>query len=187
MKYLVAGLGNFGEKYKNTRHNIGFTVLDALASASNIFFRDTRYAFRGELKYKARTLILIKPTTYMNLSGLAVNYWLKNEKIPLENLIVVVDDIALPFGSIRLKPKGGDAGHNGLRNITEIIGTQDYPRLRFGIGNDFFSGQQANYVLSPWDFEETKNLQARVEIAVEVIKSFATKGLQNTMNEFNNK
>ena len=123
----------------------------------------------------------------MNLSGLAVNYWLQKEKIPIENLLVVVDDIALPFGTIRLKPKGGDAGHNGLRNITDVMGTQDYARLRFGIGNDFFPGQQADYVLSDWGFEEKKSLEARIEIAVDVIKSFGTIGMQQTMNNYNNK
>jgi peptidyl-tRNA hydrolase, PTH1 family len=187
MKYLVAGLGNFGEKYTNTRHNIGFMILDALADASNICFRDKRYAFKSELNYKSRTLILIKPTTYMNLSGLAVNYWMKKEKIPIENVLVIVDDIALPFGTIRLKPKGGDAGHNGLRNIADVIGSQNYARLRFGIGNDFFPGQQSKYVLSEWDFEEQKTLQERIETATEVIKSFASIGLQHTMNAFNNK
>lgn len=187
MKYLIVGLGNIGLEYQNTRHNIGFEVLDALARASNISFKDKRYGFKGELKWKSRTFILIKPSTYMNRSGRAVNYWLQKEKIPIENLLIVVDDIALPFGSIRIRAKGGDAGHNGLRSINEILGTQNYARLRFGIGSEFMPGGQSNYVLSPWDDDELKKLPERLEVMTDAIKSFGTIGLERTMNFFNNK
>ncbi|HBS87608.1 MAG: aminoacyl-tRNA hydrolase [Bacteroidetes bacterium GWF2_38_335] len=187
MKYLIAGLGNIGPEYQNTRHNIGFKILDALAGASNIVFIDKRYGFIAEMKWKARTYILLKPSTYMNRSGLAVNYWLKKENIPVENLLVVNDDIALPFGVIRLRAKGGDAGHNGLGSINEILGTSDYARMRFGIGNDFPSGAQANYVLSNWSAEEEKALPDRITIATDAIKSFGFIGITSTMNAFNNK
>ncbi len=187
MKYLIVGLGNIGREYEYTRHNIGFMVLDALAKASNIVFEDRRYGFVSELKIKGRSLILLKPSTYMNLSGNAVRYWLQKEKIPVENLLVVVDDIALPFGSLRLKGKGSDAGHNGLKHIQTILSTQNYARLRFGIGNDFFPGGQVDYVLSEFDEEEEKKLPERFEICGEIIKSFCLAGIQNTMNQFNNK
>ena len=147
MKYLIVGLGNIGYEYENTRHNIGFRVLDALAKASNLVFTDGRYGATCELRLKGRVLVLLKPSTYMNLSGNAVRYWLQKENIPVENMLVVVDDLALPFGTLRLKPKGSDAGHNGLKHICEILGTQCYARLRFGIGNDFPRGGQIEFVL----------------------------------------
>ena len=187
MKYLVAGLGNIGPEYAHTRHNIGFDILDALAGASNISFRDSRYGFVGEMKYRARTYVLLKPSTFMNLSGNAVRYWLRKEKVPLENLLVVVDDVALPFGTLRLRARGGDAGHNGLNHIQTILGTTGYARLRFGIGNDYYPGQQVNYVLSSWTGEQEKALPERIEMAGEIIKSFGVIGLERTMNEYNNK
>lgn len=187
MKYLIAGLGNIGDEYAHTRHNIGFDVLDALAKASNIYFDDKRYAFRAEMKYKSRILILVKPTTFMNLSGKAINYWLQKEQIPVENLLVIVDDLALPFGSLRLRPKGSDGGHNGLFDINQVLGRQDYTRLRFGIGNQFNKGQQVDFVLSKWDEEEKKLLAPRIEIACDIIKSFITIGLDRTMTAHNNK
>lgn len=180
MKFLIVGLGNIGAEYTNTRHNIGFKVLDMLAEQSGIFFSNDRLADVAELKYKGKTLILIKPTTYMNLSGKAVNYWLQKEKILPENMLVITDDIALPFGTIRIRPKGSDGGHNGLKNINEILKTQEYPRLRFGIGNNFPKGKQAEYVLGEWTEEEKKILNQRIDVATQVIKSFATAGLQRT-------
>lgn len=186
MKYLIVGLGNIGDKYHQTRHNIGFAILDAFAEASKIRFQDGRLAFKCEFKYKAKTLILIKPTTFMNLSGKSVRYWLKKEKIPDENLLVISDDIAFNFGSIRLKPGGGDAGHNGLKSIIDMIGHQNFARLRFGIGNDFYPGQQSDYVLSNWTDEEMVIVNQKTEIIIEIIKSFAAIGLQRTMTLYNN-
>lgn len=185
MKYLIAGLGNIGPEYKNTRHNIGFQILDALAGASNIVFNDRRYGFVAEYKFKGRTFILLKPTTYMNLSGRAVNYWMQKEKIPLENTLVLVDDIALPFGTVRLKAKGSPGGHNGLRNISDVLGTNDYPRLRFGIGDEFHQGFQVDYVLSDWSREEEKELPEKIDNCIEIIKSFGTIGVERTMNIYN--
>jgi peptidyl-tRNA hydrolase, PTH1 family len=188
VKYLIAGLGNIGDEYQLTRHNIGFEVLDAFAKASNTFFSSNRLAFTSEVKFKGRTLILIKPTTYMNLSGKAVNYYLQQEKIPLENLLVITDDIALPLGKLRLRAKGSDGGHNGLKSIQETIGTTEYPRLRFGVGNEFPKGRQVEFVLGKWTQEEWKHLdQERIPLAMELIQSFATIGLARTMNFFNNK
>ncbi len=187
MKYLVVGLGNIGSDYAHTRHNIGFDILDALAGASNITFKDKRYGFVVEMKYRARTYWLLKPSTYVNLSGNAVRFWLKKLKLPTENLLVVLDDIALPFGTMRLRARGGDAGHNGLAHINTILGTSGYARLRFGIGDDFFSGQQVNYVLGAWTEEQEKLLPERIEMAGEIIKSIGVIGLQRTMNLFNNK
>ena len=187
MKYLVAGLGNIGNEYAHTRHNIGFDILDALAGASNISFKDKRYGFVSEMKYRARTYVLLKPSTYMNLSGNAVRYWLNKEKLPIENLLVVLDDLALPFGTLRLRAKGGDAGHNGLNHIQTIMGTTNYARLRFGVGNDFYPGQQVDYVLSGWTADQEKALPERIELAGDIIKSFGAIGLQRTMNEYNNK
>lgn len=187
VKYLIAGLGNIGNEYAGTRHNIGFEVLDALAGASNAVFEPSRYGSVARMKFKGRTLILLKPSTFMNLSGKAVAYWLRQEKIPLENLMVVVDDIALPFGSIRIRGKGSDGGHNGLKDINAVLGRNDYPRLRFGIGGDFPQGFQVDYVLGRWDPEEKKALPERLEAAGEAIKSFATIGLERTMNIHNKK
>lgn len=187
MKYLVVGLGNIGDEYTNTRHNIGFQVLDALAKASNTAFKDSRRAFKAEIKHKGRTLVLIKPTTYMNLSGRAVNYWLQKEKIPIENMLVITDDLALPFGKIRIRAKGGDAGHNGLKNINETLGSSKYSRLRFGIGNEFSKGQQVDFVLGEWDDDEVKMLPERIELCTSAIKDFSVIGIQRIMNQYNNK
>ena len=187
MKYLIAGLGNIGPEYKNTRHNIGFQVLDALAGASNISFNDRRYGFTAEYRYKSRDFFLLKPATYMNLSGRAVNYWLQKEKIPLENLLVIVDDLALPFGTLRVKAKGSPGGHNGLRNISDMLGTNEYARLRFGIGDNFHQGFQVDYVLSPWSPEERKLLPEKIDSCIEIIQSFGTIGIERTMNIYNTK
>jgi len=187
MKYLVVGLGNIGVEYAHTRHNIGFDILDALAGVSNISFKDKRYGFIAEYKYRARTYWLLKPSTYVNLSGNAVRYWLNKLKLPMENMLVVVDDIALPYGSLRLRAKGGDAGHNGLAHIQTIMGTAAYARLRFGIGDEFHPGQQVDYVLGDWTEEQKKALPERMEMAGEIIKSFGVIGLQRTMNMYNNK
>ncbi len=185
MKYLIAGLGNPGKEYENTRHNIGFKVLDALADASNIVFSDERYGWVTEYKFKGRTFILLKPSTFMNLSGKAVNYWLQKENVAIENLLVVVDDLALPLGSLRLRAKGSDAGHNGLKNITEVIGNHDYARLRIGIGDNFRLGKQVDYVLGEWDKQEKLELPAMINTSIEIIRSFATIGVQQTMTFFN--
>ncbi len=187
MKYLIVGLGNIGDEYDKTRHNIGFEILDALAKASNVVFSDARRAYKTEVKHKGRTLILIKPTTYMNLSGKAVSYWMQQEKIPLENVLILTDDLALPFGKVRIKPKGSDAGHNGLKHINVTLGTNAYARLRFGIGNEFGRGQQINYVLGKWEEEELSVLPERIALCIDAIKSFAAIGVQMTMNQFNNK
>jgi len=187
MKYLIVGLGNIGEEYAHTRHNIGFDILDAYARASNITFEDKRYAFVANCSLKGRAIFLIKPTTYMNLSGKAVNYWLQKENIPIENLLVIVDDIALPLGTIRIRPKGSDGGHNGLAHINQTLGHSNYARLRFGIGNNFPKGTQVNYVLGKWSDEEWKLIQPRLETAGEVINSFVLSGLERTMSAYNNK
>lgn len=187
MKYLIVGLGNPGAEYAETRHNIGFKALDALAGASNVVFSPSRYADVAEIKHKGRTLILIKPMTFMNLSGKAVNYWLQQEKIPLDRLMVITDDIALPFGKIRIRAKGSHGGHNGLRNIEELLGTQQYARLRFGVGNDFHPGQQVQYVLAPWNPDEETALNERLNIVSESLLSFTTAGLARTMSDFNNR
>ena len=185
MKYLIAGLGNPGKEYENTRHNIGFKILDALAEASNIVFSDERHGWVTEYKFKGRTFILLKPTTYMNLSGKAVNYWMQKESISPENLLVVVDDLALPLGSLRLRAKGSDAGHNGLKNITQVLGNENYARLRVGIGDDFKKGQQIDYVLGEWDKQEKLELPAIIDTSIEIIKSFGTIGVAQTMTFFN--
>ncbi|MCO6501280.1 MAG: aminoacyl-tRNA hydrolase [Vicingus serpentipes] len=187
MKYLVVGLGNIGSEYENTRHNIGFKILDALAKASSIFFEANKLGDTTTLKFKGRTIILLKPSTYMNLSGKAVNYYLQKEKINLENLLVITDDIALPFGTLRLKGKGSDGGHNGLKNIIEVLGNANYARLRFGVGSDFVQGKQINHVLGEFAPEEQALLPERIEKAIQVIKAFTTIGLGRTMSEFNNK
>ena len=187
MKYLIVGLGNIGAEYQNTRHNIGFTILDAFAKASNVFFTENRYGSTCEVKIKGRTLILLKPSTFMNLSGNAVRYWMQKENIDIENVLVVVDDIALPFGTLRLKPKGSDAGHNGLKNIQEILGHSNYARLRFGLGSNFSKGQQIAYVLGKWTKEQTEALTERAERAGEIIQSFCLAGLELTMTQYNGK
>ena len=185
MKYLIVGLGNIGEEYKDTRHNIGFTVLDAMALASNSSFMDKRYGALCKISHKGRDLFLLKPSTYMNLSGNAVNYWLKKENIPIENLLIIVDDLALPLGSIRLRSKGSDGGHNGLAHINTILGTNEYARIRIGIGNSFSKGSQINYVLGKMNRDEKKFMEERISIVVDMIKSFAFSGVELTMTAFN--
>ncbi len=187
MKYLIVGLGNIGSEYDGTRHNIGFSVLDALAKASNVIFEDKRYGFVGEMKVKGQQLVLLKPSTYMNLSGNAVRYWMNKENIPVERTLIIVDDLALPLGTLRMKPSGSDAGHNGLKHIAATLGTQAYPRLRFGIGNDFPKGGQVDFVLGHFSAEEQDALKERIEMAGEMIKSFCLAGINITMNQFNKK
>lgn len=186
MKFLIVGLGNIGDEYAHTRHNMGFETLDAFAKASNVVFEDKRYGFVAACRLKGHELVLLKPSTYMNLSGNAVRYWMQQTKIPLENLLIVVDDLALPFGSLRLKPSGSSAGHNGLRHIETTLGTQNYARLRFGIGNNFSRGGQIDYVLGELTEEERQLLPERTEQAAEIIKCFCLSGVQFTMNKFNN-
>ncbi|MFD0998433.1 aminoacyl-tRNA hydrolase [Ohtaekwangia kribbensis] len=186
MKYLVAGLGNIGAEYELTRHNIGFLILDQLADQQKVNFTTDRLAEKAEFKFKGRSIHLIKPTTYMNLSGKAIAYWLQDLKIPKENLLVLVDDLALPFGSLRLRTKGSSAGHNGLKNIEQLLGGQDYSRLRFGIGNDFGKGQQVDFVLSNFDKAEFEKLPEVINKANEMVLSFCTIGPERTMNVFNN-
>ena len=188
MKQLIVGLGNIGEKYADTRHNIGFMILDALAKASNVIFDiNKKYGALAELRLKNQHLFLLKPYTYMNLSGNAVRYWIQKEKIELDKLLIVVDDLALPFGSLRMKTKGSNAGHNGLKHIQEVLGTKHYCRLRFGIGNNFLQGRQIDYVLNSFTEEERAQLPERIEKAVEIVQSFALAGADITMNLYNNK
>lgn len=187
MKYLIVGLGNIGDEYRDTRHNIGFRILDAFAEASNISFKTERYGDIAEMRLKNKLLVLLKPSTYMNLSGNAVRYWQQKENIPLENILVVVDDLALPFGAIRIKPSGSDAGHNGLKNIAQMLGTQNYARLRFGIGNDFPRGCQIDYVLGHFTLDQRQRLPERVDVAVDAIKDYVLQGLQKAMCDYNNK
>jgi len=187
MKYLIVGLGNPGEQYTGTRHNIGFNVLDAFAEASDTFFEHKRYADVAYVKYKGRILVLIKPMTYMNLSGKAVDYWMKKEKVDVDKTLIIVDDLALPFGTIRLKDKGGDGGHNGLKSIIEILGHQNFIRLRFGIGNNFGKGYQVDYVLEKWNEDEFKLLPERIKKMTGAVKNFASIGIERTMNFFNSK
>lgn len=185
MKYLIAGLGNIGPEYELTRHNIGFLVLDEMARQKNAPFDHVRHAFACPLKHKGKIVHLIKPTTYMNLSGKAVNYWLSGLKIPKENLLVITDDLALPYGKIRIKGKGSSGGHNGLKNIEELTGGQNYARLKFGVGNSFAKGKQTDYVLSPFSKAETDALAPNINRAAEAAFSFCTTGLDKTMNLYN--
>lgn len=185
MKYLVAGLGNIGAEYELTRHNIGFLVLDQLADQHKVEFTLQRHAETTDFRFKGKTIHLIKPTTYMNLSGKAVAYWLQELKIPKENLLVIMDDIALPFGSLRLRPKGSSAGHNGLKNIELLLNGQDYARLRFGVGNAFGKGHQADYVLSNFSKDEFKQLPDLMIKANEMVLSFCTQGVERTMSQYN--
>jgi len=185
MKFLIAGLGNIGAEYEDTRHNIGFRVVNYLAGENP--FVSSRYADRCEIRYKGRTFILIRPTTYMNLSGNAVRYWLQQEKLTTEQLMVVTDDLALPFGTIRIRAKGSDGGHNGLKHIIEVIGHDAFARLRFGIASEFPRGTQVDYVLGKWSEEERRTLNERVEKAAKACLSFGLSGLPRTMNEFNGK
>jgi PTH1 family peptidyl-tRNA hydrolase len=187
MNYLIVGLGNIGEEYADTRHNIGFMVLDAWAKASNAVFTPQRYATRADVKFKGRTFMLVKPSTYMNLSGKAVNYWIQATQVPIENVLVLVDDLALPFGKLRLRPEGSDGGHNGLKHINETLGHQGYARLRIGIGRAFSEGRQIDYVLSAFDEDEQTALPELLDRVVEVVKSFGTIGVERTMTVFNNR
>lgn len=186
-KFLIVGLGNIGSEYVNTRHNIGFKVLDYMANQESSAFQTVKLGDLAELKIKGRSLFLLKPNTYMNLSGKAVKYWMEKENIPKENILVITDDLNLPFGTIRIKSKGSDGGHNGLKNIQLLLNTAEYPRFRFGISDAFKKGQQVNYVLGEWSEEEKEKLKERLEVATEIIKSFALAGLNNTMNTFNGK
>lgn len=187
MNYLVVGLGNIGDEYAQTRHNIGFRILDALAGASNIAFEDKRYGFIAQMRLKGQTVYLLKPSTYMNLSGNAVRYWVKEKKIELERLLIVNDDLALPFGTLRMKPGGSEGGHNGLRSITQCLGTNQYPRLRFGIGNEFSRGHQIDFVLGNFEEDELAKMDERVSVACEAIKAFVLSGIQFAMNHYNGK
>lgn len=187
MKYLIAGLGNIGSEYENTRHNIGFDVVTSLAKEFDVNFETSKLASVCNFKHKSRTFILIKPTTYMNLSGKAIKYWMDTEKITIENLLVVTDDLALDLGVLRMRSKGSPGSHNGLENIVQVLGRNDFSRLRFGIGNDFPKGRQVDYVLGTWKASEMPIIEEKLPIAVEMVKSFGTIGIQRTMNLFNNK
>jgi PTH1 family peptidyl-tRNA hydrolase len=186
MKYLIVGLGNIGPEYADNRHNIGFMVLDELAKQENAKFSMLKLAYYTEVSHKGRMLHLIKPTTYMNLSGKAVSYWMKELKIPIENVLVIVDDLAIPFGAIKLKPKGSPAGHNGLKSIEGLLGSNEYSRIKFGISDHFPKGRQADYVLSGFDQDEIPDLPALIERSIAIIKSFVTVGAELTMTNFNN-
>lgn len=186
-KYLIVGLGNIGEEYKYTRHNIGFLALDSLAQQHEISFSTQRLGDLALLKHKGRSLFLLKPSTYMNLSGKAVRYWAEKENIPLENILIITDDLNLPFGTIRIKKKGSDGGHNGLKNIQEELKTNVYNRLRFGISNEFEKGKQVDYVLGRWSEDEVKKLPERFEKIQQAVLAFALAGIDNAMNTFNNK
>ncbi|MEY2868881.1 MAG: hypothetical protein RIR01_1346 [Bacteroidota bacterium] len=186
-KYLIVGLGNIGAEYVNTRHNIGFKVLDYLAKKEKLDFQTVKLGSLAEYKFKGRSFFLLKPNTYMNLSGKAVQYWMEKENIPLENIFVITDDLNLPFGTIRIKPKGSDGGHNGLKNINLVLNTNQYTRFRFGISDEFKKGKQVDYVLGEWNSAENEALTERLELASEVIKSFGTAGLENTMTTYNGK
>ena len=187
MKYLIVGLGNIGDEYRDTRHNIGFMILDAFAEASNISFSTGRYGDVGRGRVKNQQLVLLKPSTYMNLSGNAVRYWKEQEGIDLDHILVVVDDLALPLGAIRMKARGSDAGHNGLKNIAQMLGSDAYPRLRFGIGNDYPRGCQIDFVLGSFPAEELPMLRERIGVACEAIREFVLAGLGNAMCKYNNK
>lgn len=194
-KFLIAGLGNIGDEYNFTRHNIGFEIADAFVKSlftdesktKMKIFESDKLAFVNHSRFKGKQLVIIKPTTYMNLSGKSVNYWLQAEKIPLENLLVIADDLALPFGALRMKKKGSDGGHNGLADIAQTLNSTEYIRLRFGIGGNFPKGHQVNYVLNRWNEEEQKFLPDRIQVAIEMVKSFVSIGVDRTMSAFNNK
>ena len=187
MNFLIVGLGNIGDEYADSRHNMGFRILDALAKASNVFFEDKRYGFVAEMRVKNQNLILLKPSTYMNNSGLAVRYWMNKKKIPLERVLIVCDDIALPFGTLRMKQGGSEGGHNGLRSVSQCVGTNQYTRLRFGVGNDFPHGGQVDWVLGSFNAEELEHMDERVDTADEMIRTFSLEGAQSAMNKFNGK
>ncbi|WP_099368211.1 aminoacyl-tRNA hydrolase [Sphingobacterium sp. 1.A.4] len=187
MNYLIVGLGNIGREYADTRHNVGFMVADELANQAGVTWSTLKHAYYTDFKQRGHQVYVIKPTTYMNLSGKAVNYWMKELKVPVENVLVIVDDLAIPFGSLRIKPKGSAAGHNGLRSIEATLGTQAYPRLRFGISDNFQKGRQVDYVLGPFDPDEQKDLPAHIEHAVKMVHSFVKIGIELTMTNLNTK
>jgi len=194
-KYLIVGLGNIGEEYAFTRHNVGFLIVDAFAQSllkedekkSTKLFSSDKLAMVHHARFKGKPLVIIKPTTYMNLSGKAVNYWMQAEKIPVENMLIIADDLALPYGTLRIKKKGSDGGHNGFTDIITALGTNEFPRLRFGIGSEFSKGKQVDYVLGNWSKEEQDHLAERIDKANQVIKSFISIGIDRTMSDFNNK
>ena len=186
-KFLIVGLGNIGDKYTNTRHNIGFKIIDEVADEYNVTFETEKLGDVATFRFKGRTFILLKPRTFMNLSGKAVKYWMDKENIPIDNLLVVTDDLNIDFGTIRIKAKGSDGGHNGLKDIQEKLGTNTYPRFRFGVGSDYSKGRQVDYVLGEWNKEETSLLIERLPMSAKIITSFGTTGLANTMNTFNGK
>lgn len=185
MKYLIVGLGNIGSEYANTRHNIGFLIAEAFAKQAEVSFTDDRYGAVSEVRIKGRTLVVLKPNTYMNLSGKAVRYWSQKLAIPNEQIMVLLDDLNLPFGKIKIKPKGSDGGHNGLKSIQELLGTDQYPRLRFGIGSEFKKGQQVDYVLGEWSEQENETLPALIKTSTDAILAFVFEGLERTMTKFN--
>jgi PTH1 family peptidyl-tRNA hydrolase len=185
VKFLIFGLGNIGEQYHETRHNIGFMILDAMAQKYNVVFESARYAFKTLVKYRGKQLILLKPTTYMNLSGNAVRYWMKKENVSIERIMVIVDDVALPLGKLRLRKRGSDGGHNGLIDITEKLGTTEFPRLRVGIDDNFYPAGKVDYVLGKWTKEESDILKDKIETAIHVIEDFSVKGIERTMNTYN--
>lgn len=187
MNFLIVGLGNIGDEYKDTRHNIGFMVVDALAREAGVAFEDKRYGFVAEMRLRGHKVFLLKPSTYMNLSGNAVRYWVKEKKIEPERLMIVSDDLALPLGTIRMKPSGSEGGHNGLKSITQCLGSNQYPRLRFGIGNEFSRGHQVDFVLGSFSADETALLNERIAKAGEAIKAFVLSGLPFAMNHYNGK
>ena len=186
-KFLIVGLGNIGDKYTNTRHNIGFKIIDEVADEYNVTFETEKLGDVATFRFKGRTFILLKPSTFMNLSGKAVKYWMGKENIAIDNLLVVTDDLNIDFGTIRIKAKGSDGGHNGLKDIQEKLGTNTYPRFRFGVGSDYSKGRQVDYVLGEWNKEETSLLIERLPMSAKIITSFGTTGLANTMNTFNGK
>ena len=186
MKYLIVGLGNIGDAYANTRHNIGFMSVDHFAAKHEVVWADKRYGFVGKCRVKNAEIVLLKPSTYMNLSGNAVRYWLGEENIPVENMLVIVDDLNLPFGTIRIRKQGSDGGHNGLKHIQQVLGTQTYARVRFGIGNDYSRGHQMDFVLGEWLPEEKEALPGRLDRMAEIIPSFCLQGIDRTMNQYNN-
>jgi len=185
MSFLIAGLGNIGEEYENSRHNIGFKIAEELAKINKVTFKLERLAFFAEYRSRGKNVYLIKPTTYMNLSGKAVRYWMNELKIPQQNVLVVLDDLAIPFGSIRIRQKGSDGGHNGLKDIDLTLGNNNYARLRFGVGNEFAKGKQVDYVLGNWNTDEMKVLDERIKIACEGVNSFMFEGIERAMSKYN--
>lgn len=186
-KFLIVGLGNIGDEYVNTRHNIGFEMVDAFAASKDVVWEDRRYGFIGRCRVKNAEIVLLKPSTFMNLSGNAVRYWLNNEKIPVENMLVCVDDLNLPFGTIRIRKQGSNGGHNGLGHIQSVLGTDSYARVRFGIGNEYTRGTQINFVLGQWTDEEKKIIAEKMEVMKEIIPSFCLQGIDRTMNQYNSR